>query len=104
MHKFPRAAPHLPHPLTAVLPFLAEPIEDLPLFRPALIVQPSMAGADVDRIHQLSIHIELSLRVGPIPDAPRPAPAVAPQVIEVMLRQPPSTMNGKHGLHGPAWF
>src|SRR5258707_13336018 len=104
MHKFPGAAAYLPDPLIGVLPVLAEPIEDLHHFRPALIVQTSIAGADVDRIHQLSIHIELSLRVGPITDAHRPAPAVALQLIEVMLRQIPSTMNGKHRLHGPAWF
>src|SRR5260370_7601534 len=104
MHKFPGAAAHLPDPLIGVLPVLAEPIKDLHHFRPALIVQTSIAGADVDRIHQLSIHIELSLRVGPVTDAHRPAPAVALQVIEVMLRHIPSTMNGKHRLHGPARF
>src|SRR5258708_11331587 len=98
MHKFPGAAAYLPDPLIGVLPVLAEPIEDLHPFRPALIVQTSIAGADVDRIHQFSIHIELSLRVGPVTEAHRPAPAVALQGIEGVLRHMPSTLTGNHPL------
>ena len=92
------SAAHLPDSLICALPVFTEPVELLTHVNPAGVRHIFIVIVDGERIHHLSIDIQLLLGIGPVADTHGLRLPVAFQVIKSVLRHIVSTMDGVHGL------
>ena len=92
------SAAHLPDSLICALPVFTEPVELLAHVKPAGVRHIFIVIVDGERIHHLSIDIQLLLGIGPVANPHGSRLPVAFQVIEDDFCHIVSTMDGVHGL------
>ena len=95
----PAAAARLPDPLVGLVPVVHQPLEVAGELHPAVVVdrQPVLV-AEVDRVHQLAVDVELQLGRRPVADPHRSRAHVALQVRELLLGQVLAPVDAVHDL------